>query len=111
VLGTYAAIGGAWSLPVTCRHLAKTRAARPEACLVGTNGARDGRDVAQMLLAGASAVQLTTAVMTDGPGVLRRAAEELSHYLDEQGVTAAELVGEAADAVRTYEEAAVERRR
>ncbi|HEV7132747.1 MAG TPA: hypothetical protein VGN27_03320 [Gaiellaceae bacterium] len=110
VLGTFAAIGGAWALPVTCRHLAKTRNARPNACLVGTNGARNGRDVAQMLLAGASAVQLTTAVMTDGPLVLARAVDELSAYLDEQGVAAREIVGEAADAVLTYEEAAVERR-
>jgi dihydroorotate dehydrogenase (NAD+) catalytic subunit len=105
LLGTFAAIGGAWALPITCRHLAKTRQARPGACLVGTNGARDGRDVAQMLLAGASAAQLTTAVMTDGPEALRRAIDSLSRYLDEQGVSARELVGEAADAVKTYQEA------
>jgi dihydroorotate dehydrogenase (NAD+) catalytic subunit len=110
LLGTFAAIGGSWALPITCRHLAKARAARPSACLVGTNGARDGRDVAQMLLAGASAVQLTTVVITDGPGALTRAIDELSAYLDDQGVSARDLVGEAADAVRTYEEAAVERR-
>ena len=47
VLGTFGAIGGAWALPLTCRQLAKTRLARPDACLVGTNGARDGLDVAQ----------------------------------------------------------------
>lgn len=110
LLGTFAAIGGSWAVPITCRHLAKTRAARPTASLVGTNGARDGRDVAQMLLAGASAVQLTTAVMTDGARALTRAIAELSAYLDDQGVSARELVGEAADAVQTYEEAAVEHR-
>ena len=110
VLGTFAAIGGAWAVPLTCRHLAKTRQARPEASLIGTNGARNGRDIAQMLLAGASAVQMTSAVMTDGPASLKHAIEELSAYLDEQGVAARELVGESADAVQTYEEAAVERR-
>jgi dihydroorotate dehydrogenase (NAD+) catalytic subunit len=110
VLGTFAAIGGAWSLPITCRHLAKTRHARPDASLIGTNGARSGRDVAQMLLAGASAVQLTSVVMTDGPAALRRVADELDSYLDVQGLAARELIGEAADAVQTYEEAAVERR-
>lgn len=111
VLGTFAAIGGAWAVPVTCRHLAKARQARPDACLVGTNGARDGCDVAQMLLAGASAVQLTSVVMTDGAAALGRAIDELGAYLDEQGVSARELVGESADLVRTYEEVAVERRR
>jgi dihydroorotate dehydrogenase (NAD+) catalytic subunit len=110
LLGTFAAIGGSWAVPITCRQLAKTRAARPAASLVGTNGARDGRDVAQMVLAGASAAQLTTAVITDGPGALTRAIDGLSAYLDDQGVSARDLVGEAADAVRTYEEAAVERR-
>lgn len=110
VLGTFGAIGGSWAVPITCRHLAKARHARPGACLIGTNGARSGRDVAQMLLAGASAVQLTSAVMTDGPPALRRAADELSEYLDAQGVSARDIVGEAADAVQTYEESAVERR-
>jgi dihydroorotate dehydrogenase (NAD+) catalytic subunit len=110
VLGTFAAIGGAWAVPLTCRHLAKARQARPGGCLIGTNGARHGRDVAQMLLAGASAVQLTSVVITDGAGALARAATELAAYLDEQGVAARELVGEAADAVHTYQEASLEHR-
>jgi dihydroorotate dehydrogenase len=111
LLGTFAAIGGAWALPVTLRHVAKARARYgTELSIVGTNGARDGLDVVRFLLAGASAVQLTTVVMTDGPAALARAIAELEGYLAEQGVSAAELVGEAADAVLTYEEAAVERR-
>lgn len=110
VLGTFGAVGGSWAVPLTCRHLAKARGARPGGCLVGTNGARNGHDVAQMLLAGASAVQLTSAVITDGPGVLAAATDQLSAYLDRQGVSARDLVGEAADAVLTYEEAAFERR-
>jgi dihydroorotate dehydrogenase (NAD+) catalytic subunit len=110
VLGTFAAIGGAWAVPLTCRHLAKARQARPDGCLVGTNGARNGRDVAQMLLAGARAVQLTSIVITDGADALARVTGELSAYLDEQGAAARELVGEAADAVHTYEEASLEHR-
>jgi dihydroorotate dehydrogenase (NAD+) catalytic subunit len=111
VLGTFAAIGGSWAVPVTCRHLAKARQARPDACLVGTNGARGGLDVARMLLAGAHAVQLTTLVMTDGAGALRTVTAELARYLDEQGVSARQIVGESADTVQTYEEAALEHRR
>jgi dihydroorotate dehydrogenase (NAD+) catalytic subunit len=111
VLGTFAAIGGSWAVPVTCRHLAKARRARPDACLIGTNGARSGLDVARMLLAGAHAVHLTTLVMTDGPGALRTVTTELARYLDEQGVGARQIVGESADAVQTYEEASLEHRR
>jgi len=111
VLGTFGAIGGAWAVPLTCRDLAKARAAfGREACLLGTNGARDGYDVARFLLSGARAAQLTSAVVVDGPTVLRRAIDQLSGYLDEQGLAAREVVGEAADAVLTYEEVALERR-
>ena len=108
VLGTFAAIGGAWSLPLTLRHVAKTRLRYgPEASLIGTNGARDGHDVARFLLAGASAVQLTTILLTDGPEALTKALEQFAAYLDAQGIAARELVGEAADNVETYEEAAM----
>jgi dihydroorotate dehydrogenase len=111
VLGTFAAVGGAWSVPITCRQLAKARLRfGGDACLVGTNGARDGHDVARFLLSGASAAQLASVVMTDGPSALTRAIEQLSGYLAAQGLAARELVGEAADHVHTYEEVAVERR-
>jgi dihydroorotate dehydrogenase (NAD+) catalytic subunit len=111
VLGTFGAVGGAWAVPLTCRQLAQARLRLGAgASLIGTNGARDGRDVARFLLAGASAAQLATAVLTDGPEVLARAIAELSAYLDEHGLAARDLVGEATDHVQTYEEVALERR-
>lgn len=110
VLDTFAAIGGAWALPLTLREVAKARLAHPEACIVGTNGARDGLDIARFLLAGASAVAMTSAVITEGPAVIARAIEQLSGYCDEQGVSARALIGEATGHVQTYEEVAVERR-
>jgi dihydroorotate dehydrogenase len=110
VLGTFGAIGGAWALPMTLRHVAKARAALgPNAPLIATNGARDGFDVARCLLSGASAVALTSAVMTNGAAALTRAIDELGAYLDEQGVDAREVIGEAADNVKTYEEVAMGR--
>jgi dihydroorotate dehydrogenase (NAD+) catalytic subunit len=110
VLGTFAAIGGAWALPLTLREVAKAHLAHPDASIVGTNGARNGRDVARFLLAGASAVALTTAVITDGPEILRQSVAQLEQYCTEQGVAARELIGEAARHVHTYEEVAIERR-
>jgi dihydroorotate dehydrogenase len=106
-LGTFGAIGGAWSLPLTLRWIAKARARfGPELPVIGTNGARDGLDVIRFLLAGARAAEMTTAVITDGPGVLTRALDEVREYLVRQGKTAAEIVGEAADSALTYQEAA-----
>jgi len=110
VLGTFAAVGGAWALPLTLHHVAKAHTAHPEAPIVATNGARDGFDVARLLLAGASAVGLATAVLTDGPGALTRAIEELAGYCEQQGASVRELIGEAARHVQTYEEVAIERR-
>jgi dihydroorotate dehydrogenase (NAD+) catalytic subunit len=110
VLGTFGAIGGAWTLPITLRHVAKARAAvGRDAPLIATNGIRDGRDVARCLLAGASAVAMTSAIITNGPEVLTSALAELHAYLDEQHVDARDLIGEAADNVKSYGEAAMER--
>ena len=111
LLGTFAAYGGAWTLPITLRHVAKARLRHgAELSLIATNGVRDGRDVARCLLAGASAAQLTTIVMTDGVSALSRAIEQLERYVAAHGASASELVGEAADHVKSYEEVAVERR-
>jgi dihydroorotate dehydrogenase (NAD+) catalytic subunit len=110
VLGTFAAVGGAWALPLTLYHVAKTHLANPGASIVATNGARDGFDVARLLLAGASAVAFGTAVLTDGPAVLTRAVEELAGYCEQQVADVRDLIGEAARHVQTYEEVAIERR-
>lgn len=102
-LGTMAAFGGGWALPLTCRWLALTRArVGPHRSLVATNGARNGRDVARFLLAGASAVQLTSAVLTGGFGVVTRAIDELAEYLDGRGERAGDIIGRAADRLGTY---------
>lgn len=103
VLGTFGAIGGPWGLPLALRWIAKARLALgPELPLIGTNGARDGLDVARFLLAGARAVQVTSSVLIEGFGALARIRDELEAYLAEQGVDAAAIVGEAADAAVGY---------
>src|SRR5207249_2974719 len=106
LLGTFGAIGGAWALPMTLGWVAKARLALgPAMPLIGTNGVRDGLDVARSLLAGATAVQMTSAVILDGPPALERAIRELQAYLDEQDVAASAIIGEAADHAMTYERA------
>lgn len=110
VLGTFAAVGGAWALPLTLHHVAKAHLAHPEASIIGTNGARDGRDVVRFLLSGASAVAMTTAVITEGPEALARAITQVDGYCTEHDIAARDLIGEAASHVQTYEEVAIERR-
>jgi dihydroorotate dehydrogenase len=108
VLGTFGAIGGDWALPLTMRWVAKTRLALgPGVPLVGTGGARDGRDVARLMLAGATAVQVASSVIVKGFGALGRIRDELSAYLAGQELDARDAVGQAADAAKTYEEIAL----
>ena len=102
-LGTTLGVGGYWNLPLTCHWLAVSRrqlgADKP---LIATNGARNGLDVARMMLAGAGAVEMASAVMLHGTPVLSAALEEFQGYLRGKGMTAAELVGVAADRRREF---------
>lgn len=105
LLGTSAAIGGSWALPLTARWLMLTRKAMADDYpLIATNGARTGLDVARFLLAGASATEMTSAVFTGGYGVLEKAIAELDDYVAKRGSTVAQLLGSAADQVQTYQQ-------
>jgi dihydroorotate dehydrogenase (NAD+) catalytic subunit len=102
-LGTSLGVGGYWNLPLTCHWLAVSRqqlgADKP---LIATNGVRSGLDVVRMMLAGASAVEMSSAVMLRGVLVLSSALEEFQAYLQRKGMSAAELVGVAADQRKTF---------
>jgi dihydroorotate dehydrogenase len=103
VLGTSAAYGGGWALPIVCRFLALSRrAVGPEFPLLGTNGVRSGGDVARMALAGASAIEALSVVMHEGFGGLTRMIAELDALLDARGLRFGDLVGRAADALQDY---------
>jgi dihydroorotate dehydrogenase (NAD+) catalytic subunit len=103
VLGTSAAYGGGWALPIVCRFLALSRRATgAEFPLLGTNGARTGDDVARMALAGASATELCSVVMHEGFSGLTRIISELDAFLLARGVHFADLIGRAADALHSY---------
>ena len=102
-LGTTLGVGGYWNLPLTCHWLSVSRqqlgAGKP---LIGTNGARNGLDVARMMLAGASAVEMSSEVMLRGASVLSNAVVELESYLQRKNVDAASLIGLAADQRKTF---------
>lgn len=53
--------------------------------IIGVGGVTCGRDAAEMLMAGASAVEVCTEAILKGPGIYGKIAKELNAFLDEHG--------------------------
>jgi dihydroorotate dehydrogenase (NAD+) catalytic subunit len=105
MLGTTLGVGGPWNLPLTCHWLAMSRRrSGPQKSLIATNGAQTGLDVVRMMLAGASAVEMSSQVMLRGFGVLSDAIAEIESYTAARNLGVTELIGRAADARKTFAE-------
>ena len=103
ILGTSAAYGGGWALPIVCRFLALSRRALgADFPLMGTNGVRSGGDVARMALAGASAVEVMSIVMHEGFGALTRLVAVLDAFLAARDLRFSGLIGQTADRLTSY---------
>ncbi len=64
--------------------------------IIGVGGVASGRDALEYIMAGASAVQIGTAVWSQGLGVFKRVCKELSDFMDENGYKSPkEMVGVA----------------
>ncbi|MBT5073585.1 MAG: dihydroorotate dehydrogenase [Kordiimonadaceae bacterium] len=103
MLGTHAAYGGPWALPLTCHWLVKTRAQiGSDYSLMATNGARNGHDIIRFMLSGASAVQMTSAIFASGYDIISNSINELTDYLNVKDLDCIALIGAAADQCETY---------
>ena len=81
--------------PVAVRAVYECRAALPTVGIVGVGGVASGRDAAELLVAGADAVQVGTATFAD-PRAPVRVLDELVAWCRRHGVgTTAELTGTA----------------
>jgi dihydroorotate dehydrogenase (NAD+) catalytic subunit len=64
--------------------------------IVGTGGVASGRDAVEMIMAGATAVGVGSAVYLEGPGVFGRIRDEMAALMDELGYrSVAEMRGAA----------------
>jgi dihydroorotate dehydrogenase (NAD+) catalytic subunit len=81
--------------PVAVRAVYDVHAALPDAAIIGVGGVMTGIDAVELLMAGASAVQVGTATFRD-PRAPRRVLDQLEDWCARRGVTAvSELVGVA----------------
>lgn len=79
--------------PVAVRAIAECRRAFPDAAIVGVGGVATGRDAAELMVAGADAVQVGTATFRD-PRAPWRVLSGLERWCRQSGVGAVrELVG------------------
>ena len=83
------------------------RLTRGRLVLVGAGGVASGADAYAKVRAGASLVQLYTALIYEGPGLVRRVKAELAELLQRDGfASVAEAVGSGLTALSTREAAA-----
>jgi dihydroorotate dehydrogenase (NAD+) catalytic subunit len=86
-------VGGPAVLAQALRCVWDVHSALPDVPVVGVGGVRSGFDVMQMLLAGATAVQVGSVLLND-PSAPPRIVDELTHELAARGIdTPADLVG------------------
>jgi dihydroorotate dehydrogenase (NAD+) catalytic subunit len=79
--------------PIAVRVVHDVHRAHPDLPIVGVGGVTDGATAVEMLLAGASAVQVGTATFAD-PRAPSRVAADLEHWCRRRGIPAvAELTG------------------
>jgi dihydroorotate dehydrogenase (NAD+) catalytic subunit len=93
-----AAGGGGWSgravHPVAVRTVYDVHTAVPELPIIGAGGVTDGWSAAELMLAGARAVQVGTATFAD-PRAPQRVLDELIELLQRRGVSPAAITGAA----------------
>ncbi len=81
--------------PVAVRAVYECRAACPDAAIIGVGGVSTGEDAAELLAAGADAVQVGTATFVD-PRAPARVLPSCERWCRRHGVTAtADLIGRA----------------
>ena len=91
--GVTGTVGGPAVLAQALRCVWEVHAAIPDLTIVGSGGVRSGFDVVQMLLAGATAVQVGTSLLAD-PTAVRRITDELAGLLEQHHIKRpADLVG------------------
>ena len=86
--------------PIAVRAVYETRAALPDLPIVGVGGVRRAEDAVELLLAGASAVQVGTATFAD-PRAPARVLTALARWCERRGVaTVRELIGDSHESHR-----------
>ncbi len=100
-----AGIGGPWMLPLSLRWVAECYQGNPGLTICGSNGACDWEDAVQFLMSGASIVQICTAIIVNGYGVITDTVNKLEEFMNKHQYSSVdEMIGLAARRARSYQE-------
>jgi dihydroorotate dehydrogenase (NAD+) catalytic subunit len=72
--------------PIAIKCVYDVRKACPDVPIIGTGGVSNGRDAIEMLMAGATAVGLGSAVYQRGPDAFRLVLDEMTEWMEEHGI-------------------------
>ncbi len=83
---TLACFSGPWIKPLALRDVYEMRTlCRPQDLVMGSGGVEDWKDATQMIMCGADFVQVCTATMLKGYGILPKMVSKLKEFMQEQG--------------------------
>ena len=83
---TLACFSGPWIKPLALRDVFEMRrACRPEDMVMGSGGVDKWQDVVQMIMCGADFVQICTATMIRGFGILAPMIQKIKSFMADQG--------------------------
>lgn len=86
--GGFGGIGGAYAKPIALANVrAISQRLDSKIQLIGTGGVTNGRDAYDLILAGASLVQVGTLLQEEGPAVFTRLSRELQAVMQTKGYT------------------------
>ena len=107
--GSYAGHGGPWSIYYNLRWISQIYP-QVKIPISASGGVWSGLDAAKYLLLGASTVQVCSAIILEGFGVIQRLERELRSFMEEKGFESIEQIRGAANRVLTMEEVNREQR-
>lgn len=107
-LSTYGGISGRYIKPLGLASVA-TIAQTVDIPICGIGGIYDAKSALEYMMLGASVVQVGTAVMTEGYGVIERIVSDMENWLFEHGLSSVDKVrGRALENLKSFDEMKIE---
>jgi dihydropyrimidine dehydrogenase (NAD+) subunit PreA len=101
---TYSGLTGAAIKPITLRTIAEIKRNLPGMTISGNGGVMNWRDAVEVLAVGAANVQMCTAVMLHGFGIIDDLTSGLDEYLKNKGFASVdELIGKALPSLTNHD--------